>query len=87
KKGRKTTVVHLQQFPVPWRPEDSTVKKPAIRWKTLLRWNGEKPVCVRCALPELSPPLAVKRQKNYYLVELPPFDWGQVLLIDTEGNS
>jgi len=83
-KDKKTSVVHLQQFPVPWKPEDTTVEKPPVRWKTTLYWNGKKPTCVRCCLPEISPQLPVRKHRNSYLVELPPFDRGQILLITTE---
>ncbi|MCM8769191.1 MAG: beta-galactosidase trimerization domain-containing protein [Candidatus Omnitrophica bacterium] len=80
----KNTVVHLQQFPVPWQPENVTVRKPAVRWKTLLRWNGEKPISAKCALPEMSPELPVKKSSGYYLIEIPPFDWGQIILIGSQ---
>jgi len=77
------TVVHVQQFTPPWRPDDINVRAPGLRSNVRLRWNGPRPLSVRGAVPEPGPELKVRRQGGAWLIELPPFTWGQVVLIKT----
>jgi hypothetical protein len=82
RKGPRRTVVHLQQFSLPWDPAARAARQPPARWGTVLRGNGPPPRAVRCALPEPGPELEVVRRKASWQVTLPPMTWGQVVLID-----
>ena len=82
RKGRNTTVVHLQQFAPPDEPT-SQRPQPPTRWNTMVRWNGPRHKSVRCALPEVGPALPVRKSGRGWTFVLPPITWGQVLLIET----
>jgi hypothetical protein len=82
RKGRNTTVVHVQQFAPPYEPT-SQQPQPPTRWDTTIRWNGPRPTSVRCALPEVGPALPVRKSGRSWTFVLPPITWGQVILIET----
>jgi len=87
-KAGQTMVVHVQQMSPPWRliPQQPAapmrVEPPAL-WNTALSWNGARPCAIRCVLPEPGPALPIRRRKNTWQVELPPFTWGQVIVVET----
>ncbi len=78
---KQEVVVHVQQFPPSWQGAESAHEHPPTRWNAALVWNGAKPRSVRCALPELGPELPVARKGGSWSVALPPFVWGQIIVI------
>lgn len=82
KQGPNTTVAHIQQYPPPWDTEDALLERPKTRWNAVLVWRGAKPKAVQCALPELGPALTVTRRGQFWQVVLPPFVWGQIVIIE-----
>ena len=80
-KDDQTTIVHIQQFQAPWIEANDDAAAPAPRWDVKLRFNGEKPISIRCMLPKPGPDLPCELRGGAWEVEVPPFTWGQVLSI------
>ena len=81
KKDADTMAIHIQQFSAPWMKESSDSPSPRTLWDCSLIWNGLKPSSVRCALPEIGAELPFVRKGDAWIIKLPPFSWGQIVLV------
>jgi len=74
-------VVQIQQFTPPWKPEATETPRPVMRWNSRLIWHGARPKRVRCCLPQVGPELPVRKKGTGWEIELPAFEWGQIVAI------
>lgn len=76
------TVIHVQQFAALWDATAVLTARPASRWSATLTWHGTRPKSARVALPEVGPPLSMSKEGDGWAIDLPPFVWGQVVLVE-----
>jgi len=80
RKDKDTLLVHIQQFYPPWKRENVNIFMPGMKWNVKVKWNRKDIKSIRTALPEPSPELLVRKRRNFEFT-LPPFRWGQILII------